>query len=258
MWLSNVFQRRKEKKELIAEILRIASSGVLSESAATTLTTRYKQIGLKPSDLNGVRAQAYSAMLRAVKSDGVINAAEEAQLDKLETFLRIPPAEIASEKRELRRLRTLAEIQSGNPPIINTPNVILQKGEVAYWAEPATLLEERVVGRRYEGGSQGVSFRIMKGVTYRVGAHRGNIVIDRAVVPVSSGELIVTSKRVVFRGDRKSINLRLDKLLEVQLYSDGFRFSDDKGKPHLLQFTTPGNSDVIGATLSFAINRFAQ
>jgi hypothetical protein len=96
----------------------------------------------------------------------------------------------------------------------------------------------------------------MKGVSYRVGAHRGHIVTDKAVVPVSVGHLIITNKRVIFRGDAKSFNIKLDKLLELNFYSDGMRVTDDKGKPRMIRFAEEGNIDIVGAILSHAVNNY--
>lgn len=255
--IAEMRQRSKDKKEFFDAILRAAEDGVLTDEEVAQIQTRYKELGLTQDDLKGIRVQAYNAALRAVKSDGVVTAEEEAELGKLQQFLMIPESEIAKSKKELARLRLLTEIQNGNPPSVSVPNVILQKSETAYWSEPASILEERVVNRRYEGGSQGFSFRIAKGVSYRVGSHRGHLVSDTAVIPVSSGELIITNKRVIFRGDAKSFNLRLDKLLELNFYGDGVRLTDDKGKPRVVKFASDGNTDVVGATLSFAINQFA-
>ena len=256
--IATMRQHSKDKKEFFAGIIKAAEDGKLTDDEIKELQVRYKELELTRDDLKSIRAQAYNAALRAAKSDGVVTAEEEAELGELQQFLMIPDSEIAKSKKELARLRLLTEIQNGNPPTVSTPNVILQKSEMAYWSEPASILEERVVKRRYEGGSHGFSFRIAKGVSYRVGAHRGHIVTDTAVVPVSSGELIVTNKRVIFRGDAKSFNLRLDKLLELNFYSDGVRLTDDKGKPRVVKFAEEGNADVVGATLSFAINQFAS
>lgn len=256
--ISSMRQHAKDKKDFFASLITAAEDGRLTDDEIKEIQTRYKELGLTQDDLRGVRVQAYNAALRAAKSDGVVTAEEEAELAKLQQFLMIPESEIAKSKKELARLRLLTEIQNGNPPTIALSNVILQKAEVAYWSEPASILEERVVKRRYEGGSQGFSFRIAKGVSYRVGGHRGHIVTDTAVVPVSSGELIVTNKRVIFRGDAKSFNIRLDKLLELNFYSDGVRLTDDKGKPRVVKFDNEGNTDVVGATLSYAINHFAS
>lgn len=99
-----------------------------------------------------------------------------------------------------------------------------------------------------------MSFRVARGVYYRVGAQRGCLVIDKAVLPVSSGALVITSTRVIFQGDVRSIAPRLDKLLSLNLFRDCIRFSDDKGKPRIIKFADDSDSDVVGATLSYAIN----
>ncbi|HRE13437.1 MAG TPA: hypothetical protein PLD37_04495 [Usitatibacteraceae bacterium] len=249
-------QRSTDKKEFFSSILRAAEDGKLTEEEIEQLQSQFKALGLTRNDVKGVRVQAYQAALRSAKADGVVTELEVAELAKLQHFLMIPEVEVAKSKKELMRLRLLNEIQQGNIPTISINNVILQKAEKPYWSEAGSILEERVVNRRYEGGSQGVSIRIAKGLTYRVGAHRGHLVSDTAVLPVSSGDLIITNRRVIFRGDSKSFNIRLDKLLEMKLFGDGIRLTDEKGKPRIVKFNEEGNSEIVGAILSHAINGF--
>jgi hypothetical protein len=249
-------QYHKDKKAFFAALMSAADDGKFTDAEIKQIQSRYKELGLTQKDLKGIRAQAYNAAFIAAKSDGVVTAEEETELANLQQFLMIPEHEIETSKRELARLRLLTEIQNGNPPTVSVPNIILQKSEIVYISEAGDILEERVVRRRYEEGSQGVSFRIAKGVTYRVGAQRGHIVTDKAAIPISSGELVITNKRVIFRGDTKSFSLRLDKLLELNFYSDGARLTDDKGKPRIIRFSDVENVDIVGAILSYAINQF--
>jgi hypothetical protein len=249
-------QRSRNKKEFLDSIIRAAEDGKLSDSEVTELQTRLKELELTDEDIRRVRVQAYNAALHAAKQEGGISSEEEAELEKLQKFLRIPDADIEISKKELLRLRLLTEIQNGNLPTVFVSNLVLQKAERIYWSEQGSLFEERVVRRRYEGGSHGVSFRIAKGVSYRVGAHRGQLVTDKAIIPVSAGDFIVTSKRVIFRGDTKSFNYKLDKLLDIHFYSDGVRVTDDKGKVRLVQFAEAANGDLVGAVLSQAINNY--
>lgn len=255
--ISAMRQRAKDKEAFLEALVRAADDGKLSDDEMKALESRYKELGLTEDDLKGIRAQAYNAALRAAQSDGRISADEELELNKLQEFFKIPNTEIAKSKKDLARLRLLTEIHDGNLPTASVPNVVLQKKEVPYWSEPGDLLEERVVGRRYEGGSRGVSLRIMKGVSYRIGGSRGHIVTDKAVVPVSTGQLVITNKRIIFRGDAKSFSFKLDKLLETNFYADGVRLTDDKGKPRVIRFTEEGNIDVVGAILSHAINNWS-
>lgn len=134
--IADMRQRSKDKKEFFDTILRAAEDGVLTDEEIAQIQARYKELGLTQDDLKGIRVQAYNAALRAVKNDGIVTAEEEAELGKLQQFLKTPESEIAKSKKELARLRLLTEIQNGNPPSVSVPNVILQKSETAYWSEP--------------------------------------------------------------------------------------------------------------------------
>jgi hypothetical protein len=102
-----------------------------------------------------------------------------------------------------------------------------------------------------------MSFRIAKGVSYRVGAFRGHLVSETGIVPVSDGRMIITSRRIVFAGNAKSFATRLDKIIDIQLFSDGMRFSESgRSKPRIIRFTQTGNADLVGAVLSHSINRY--
>ena len=180
-------------------------------------------------------------------------------MKEIQKYLGLADDEIQTSKKELARLRLLNEIQKGNLPTVPVTNLVTQKGETAYWAEPAILAEEKVIRRRYEGGSQGVSFRVMKGVSYRVGGHRGHIVSETGLVPVSDGELIVTNKRIIFRGDGKAFAIKLDKILDIQIFTNGLQFSENnKPKPRMVKFKQEGNHDIVGAVLSYAINHYGD
>lgn len=204
--------------------------------------------------MKSIRMEAYSAAVRAVRQDGVVTEGELNELQKLQEFLKIPDAAIAGTKAELLKLRLIAEIGQGNCPVTTVENLILRKGERAFWVEEAELLEEKVVARRYEGGSRGVSVRLAKGLTYRVGAQRGQLVSESKVLPTSRGDLVVTSARIVFRGDRKSFTIPYEKLLHIEFYTDGIQVTDDKGKPRTLRFVSAGNVEIVGAVLDHAIN----
>jgi hypothetical protein len=121
------------------------------------------------------------------------------------------------------------------------------------------LAEEKVLRRRFEGGYQGVSFRVMKGVSYRVGGFRGHSVSETGIVATSNGNLIITSKRVIFQGDKKSFAVKLDKILDMQIFTNGFQFSENnRSKPRLIIFAQEGNHNIIGTILSYAINHYGD
>jgi hypothetical protein len=68
----------------------------------------------------------------------------------------------------------------------------------------------------YQGGSQGVSFRVAKGVSYRVGGHRGTFTPgDEELKIVDEGTAVVTNQRAVFQGAGKTREWLFTKLIGV-------------------------------------------
>jgi hypothetical protein len=251
-------QKDLDKKAYKEMLLKAVSDGILSEDEITELTKKKEAAGLSGKDVESIKTKAYLSAFGAVKADQRATEEEERELHKIQKYLQIEDVEIEITQKELARLRLLAEIKDGNLPDLIITNLITQKGERIYWIEPAILAEEKVVRRRYEGGSQGVSLRIMKGVSYRVGASRGNLISDTEIVAVSRGEFIVTNKRAIFRGDGKSFAFKLDKLLDLQLMANGIYLAEaNKAKPRMIKFAEEGNSDIIGAVLSHAINNYS-
>lgn len=205
-----------------------------------------------------MRVDVYLKAYQVVTRQGAVSEQQENELAVIQAYLEIADAEIPAPQADLARHRLLRHIQSGELPTMPVSGLVLQRSEVAYWVEPAVLLEERVVSRRYEGGYQGISIRIARGLSYRVGASRGNLISETGVVPVSAGELIITSKRVVFRGDKKGFNSRLDKLVDIHLFVDGVRLTDGSGKPRTFRFVSKNNAEIFGAILSYAINHLGD
>ncbi|MEX8520049.1 MAG: hypothetical protein AB3X44_16185 [Leptothrix sp. (in: b-proteobacteria)] len=97
---------------------------------------------------------------------------------------------------------------------------LLRKDEIAHLCIGAAQLENVTVGRKYEGGSAGI--QIAKGV--RIGAVRGHSVAVKKLQEVSHGELAITSKRIIFAGDRKSFDVPFTKLTHIEPFEDGIGF----------------------------------
>lgn len=255
-----VRQKSRDKKEFKTALLQAVQDGKLTKEEIDALDTKKTELGLTDNEVKRMRAEIFTTAFSVAKSDTQVTKEEEEELHTIQKYLGLSDSEVQPTKKELARLRLLNEIQNGNMPILPpVRNIMMQKGEKAYWVEPAVMYEEQVISRKYQGGSSGMSFRIMKGVSYRVGGHRGNIITEKGIVPISTGELIITSKRLIFRGDSKSFATKLDKILDIRLFTDGVQFSENnKSKPRLVKFQDGGNQDIVGAVLSYAGNHFGE
>jgi hypothetical protein len=115
---------------------------------------------------------------------------------------------------------------------------------------------KEVAVREYQGGYSGFSFPIGKtGVRYRVGGSRGHSVqVGTQLQVADTGLLSITSKRAVYAGTRKTIEMPYAKLINLTVYSDGIQFhlSNRVNAP---LFTMPNGSDIVAAIVNAAVQR---
>jgi hypothetical protein len=55
----------------------------------------------------------------------------------------------------------------------------------------------------------------------------------KGAVVVASGELVITDKRLIFAGDKKSFTMSIPNIVSTTNYVDGFSFSDGS-KTHMV------------------------
>lgn len=96
--------------------------------------------------------------------------------------------------------------------------LITKKDErVFYQLTGAALIEPRHLPGQWVGRSQGVSFRVAKGVRYHVGGSKGTFQQGAEVpTPVDSGTATITNQRVVFQGTKMAREWTYAKLLGFQ------------------------------------------
>lgn len=160
------------------------------------------------------------------------------------------------EKQKAIALReSIAEdIAAGKELNIDRSNIILQVGETMIWREPGDLYEERVVSRKWEGGSKGIS--IPTGILdtkIHLGRTKGSLNVQRGHVPIATGSLVITTKHLIFSGDTKSVKTPLAKLIDVQVGNNGIIAGiDGRQKPLMVVFKDPIAGPIIAAALTRA------
>jgi hypothetical protein len=100
---------------------------------------------------------------------------------------------------------------------------MLKPREIAYARiDGVQSIEQRREPGRWVGGSQGVSLRLAKGVSYRVGASKGTFQQGEEVpTPIDSGVFVVTNRRCVFVGSKRSTEWAYTKLIGFSLEGRG-------------------------------------
>ncbi len=140
-------------------------------------------------------------------------------------------------------------ISQASPDGVAAPGLVLKKNEICYCLAEAALMEEKVERKRIKGRSVGASFRVGKRLSLRTNSFDGEIVPESALVPVAVGRFFITNQRVIFLGDKKSLNIRLGSLLGIQLFLDGLRLTDSRGKPRVIKFFSDDEVREVKAVL---------
>lgn len=176
----------------------------------------------KRKQVKAARAEASAALGEARSLAAALTEREEFSAEDFRSFVQfvldhhLDIDDLATEWRAVR----VWMAHSGCFIEMDSP-LLLQDGERCIGAGNVSLMKE-VNDRRLVGSSQGVSVPLGHGARYRVGAYRGHMVTVGSHLTVADrGVLTLTRRRVVFSGDRRTIEFPLAKLTTVRLYSDG-------------------------------------
>jgi len=211
-----------------------------------------KDIVDKANNTNALKA--YQAALNSAISDRRLSDEEENELKKLVENLGVADEAIKKEtgKIDLAYFKLLHNVENGNLPEIASKELPLQKNEICHYITKATKLENKVVTVGHTGGSRGVSLRVMKGVSYRVGNFRSEP-IKKEVTFRFPGTLTITSKRIIFTAVKKGFSIPIGKLTNFEPFADGAGLQKDS-QYHLMQFEGR-QTELVGLIITAAVNK---
>lgn len=123
--------------------------------------------------------------------------------------------------------RKVEEISINGLPILESGTLQLTANEVCHFEGEAFFgkLKQQVVG--YEGGSRGVSIRVMKGLSFRVGNHRGELV-KKDVLERTNGKIYLTSKKIVFTAVKNSSIINYKDIINLNVVDDMLQIQTEK------------------------------
>ena len=145
------------------------------------------------------------------------------------------PIQTKAGNERLIKAAIIRDLQSGQPISCVAFNghlpILLEKTENIVWAFLSTNYYEMKLRTQYIGRSRGASVRIMKGVYFRVGEHKGERIQTSQTQLADTGLFVITDKNVHFKGALKSFRIPIKKLISVDLNSDGITIFKDSADP---------------------------
>lgn len=169
----------------------------------------------------------------SISADGILDEQKWRELLELIDGLGITGEEIIGSNfgEEFRGFIVLNNLYRGlnglnEMPVIDDPEMILQKNETCFLRIPANLVEFKTKSH-YVGGHSGISIRLSKSVRWNTGAFKGEQVTEEVREITDSGCLMVTNKRAVFVGELKNVVYPLVKIVNVTKWPDAVAFQKE-------------------------------
>ncbi len=216
--------RQAAEAEYRSALERAADPGTDLALMATTLPPLATRAGIEPKQARDLTWKSLLAAFDRALADEVITKEEESRLERLANAFGFTPSDVERAIEGYRAPLFIAQVNDGRLPEFYSTRMMPKKDEVAHLETAAALLKEVQI-KEWRGGSRGVSFRIARGVSYRVGANRGQMhVIGTELQVQDEGTLTVTSHRAVFTGTRKTVEVSFVKLLGLNVFNDGIQF----------------------------------
>lgn len=197
--------------------------------------------------------QIFKTALESTAETRRLSEEKEKQLQALAKNLDLPRDTAIAEvkKFDWTHFKLLDRVEKGNLPEIESA-VPMQAREICHFITDATRLETKIKTVGYTGGSRGVSIRIAKGISYRVGSHRSQP-IKKEVTFKYPGTLILTNKRIIFTAVQKGFSIPLNKLTNIEPYSDGIGLQKDS-RYYLMQFDKK-HTELVELIITSAVNK---
>ena len=240
-------KRKAEFREKAKEAL----DGRLTPGKAEQLAkvAREHDIDDAGDDKTLLRREIFNKAVGSARRQGSLGEAEAAELAKIQKFLALRDDQVEQTRWDLTRLRTLTEIRQGKLPTVAGSHpalrgVPLDSGEVPHYAVPVEAFD-----RPNTGGHDGV--RVPWSSPWTVNAVKGHVLPDEGAKRVGEGYLILTNRRLFFKGAGRTAAVRFSPQAPLHLYAGGLRIERDIGHT-LLKFRSRSEdtAEIVGELLA--------
>lgn len=218
-------RRRKARAEYQRLLQRALDDGVLTAEELAELEEVRARGELTPDEVRIAALAIYRVALRDAAADARLTRDEDAALKRLQEQLGLTEHDLGRDFKRLSRLRMLARIAEGNMPQVQSP-VPLVPDERCHWVVQCTLAERISLPQSSRRPLAGVSFEVMSAEPFAASGPREALRPADDILPSDIGALVVTSRRTIFQGAKRTVSVPHARAEHLKLYADGVRLEE--------------------------------
>ena len=210
--------------EQIARYLEHGDASYIGKNSISTLATRGR---LSDAEIKSAVQQGCECAIRNILSQRIFSRKEEARFSQVISDWNFQKTGLVRGWPRIIQSLVIRDLLEGKVPghceTLNPP-VPLGKNEACVWIFSGVDVYERKTRRSYENHHVGLSVPIAKGIYLRDGVYRGHPVDHVCADQLGRGDLMVTTKNVLFLIGGQTKKLSVKKIVSANPHSDGITF----------------------------------
>lgn len=223
VWLA---RRRTAARQLYRRALESAmADGTLTPDEVAELERIRQEKDLTADEVRVVARTLYRSAIQSALADERLSEEEDETLARLQAQLGLSEEELGEDLVKLARLRLLARVETGELPSVGTP-VSLAPHERCHWVVQASLADRLDLPRRTRVDLEGTEFVLNARKPFSAAGPREELRPNEEILPVDLGMFVVTSRRAIFQGARRTVTVPFARLDAVTLFADGLRLKE--------------------------------
>lgn len=219
------------------------------------IESQLEQLGISlnlPSDqatksINEARMSIVQSFSNKIISDRRVSPDEKKDFEELCKNLRVTASYDPVGTKNLQKFELLWKVENAELPVYAT-EIFLQKNESCHFKADVKLHEIRKVstGVQYHGSTY--RMKIAKGWYLRSGNIKGSRQYQDVMTLIDTGVLYITSKRILFVGEKGNKTITYSQILDLTPYSDGIQIVKSTGKSPFFELIHE-DGEVLAATI---------
>jgi hypothetical protein len=207
--------------EQIARYLEEGDATYIGKDSISTLATQDR---LSDAEIKSAVQQGCECAIRNILSQRILLREEEARFSQLISDWNFQKTWLVRGWPRIIQSLVIRDLLEGKVPghseTLNPP-VPLGKNETCVWIFSGVDVYERKTRRAYENHHVDLSVPIARGIYFRDGVYRGHPVDHVCADQLGRGDLMVTTKNVLFLIGGQTKKLSVKKIVSANPHSDG-------------------------------------